>query len=161
MKIRGKYFFEDIREQYNINDLESEEGYVYCKIKKGCYGLKQAEKLAREQLVEHLAQYGYAPDPYAPNIWGHETRPTKFCLCVDDFGIKSFSDEDTKHLLGALKDKYNISIDTEGCEYYGLHLNWNYKQGWVDVSMPQYVDKTLGKLNHKPPLKPEHAPHIW
>ena len=111
MKIHGKYFFEDIRENYNINNIEAEDGYVYYKIKKGCYGLKQAATLAREQPVKHLEQYGYLPDPYAQNIWGHVTRPTKFCLCVANFGIKLFSDEDTEHLLGALKERYKKMID--------------------------------------------------
>ena len=101
--------------------------------------MKQAAKLARDRLIDHLRAYGYEPDKYAPNIWGHVTKPTKFCLCVDDFGIKSFSKEDTEHLLNALKSKYALSVDKTGTEYCGLKLDWNYKQGWVDISMPNYV----------------------
>ena len=60
---------------------------MYCKIKRGMYGLKQAARLAIDQLVEHLKPFGYFLSKYAPNIWTHETRLTKFGLCVDDFGV--------------------------------------------------------------------------
>ena len=33
-------------------------------------------------------------------------KKTKFCLCVDYFGVQYFSKEDMKHLIYALQDKY-------------------------------------------------------
>ena len=66
---------------------KAKDGYVYCQIKKGMYGLKQAARLAYDELVIHLKQYGYHPAKYTPNIWVHDTRKTKFCVCVDDFGV--------------------------------------------------------------------------
>ena len=36
---------------------------------------------------------------------------TKFCHCVDDFGIKYYNKEDTNHLLSSLKDNYDITMD--------------------------------------------------
>ena len=90
MKIHGKYFFDDIRQKYKIDSLIHDDGYVYCKIIKGMYGLKQAVMLGRENIIRALKPYGYLPDPMAPNIWRHTSRPTKFCLCVDDFGVKKF-----------------------------------------------------------------------
>ena len=65
------------------------------------HGLKQAARLAYDNLVINLKTFGYKPDKITPNIWTHETRPTKFCLCVDDFGIKYFSDDDANHLIHA------------------------------------------------------------
>ena len=102
IRILHKYFPPDVREKYNIDSLVAPDGYVYCKIKKGMYGLKQAARLARDQLKAHLAPYGYAPSKLAPNIWVHKDRPTKFCLCVDDFGIKYYDKRDVDHLLSAL-----------------------------------------------------------
>ena len=55
MKIHEKYFLADIREQYSIDKLVHVDSYVYCKIKKGMYGLKQAARLAYEKLKMHLA----------------------------------------------------------------------------------------------------------
>ena len=127
----------------------------------GCYGLKQAARLAHDKLIIHLRKYGYSPDKYAPNIWSHHTLPTKFCLCVDDFGIKSFSNKDTQHLIDALKDEYDITVDYEGKEYCGLHMERDCKNEHVDISMPKFVQKTLEKLQHEKPTRLQHAPHKW
>ena len=69
-------------------------------------------------------------------MWKHETRRTKFCLCVDDFGIKSFSDADTNHLLDLLKQHYTVTVNHQGTNLCGLTIDWNYKEGYVDISMP-------------------------
>ena len=69
------------------------DNYVYCGIKKGMYGLKQAACLAYDDLVLHLNKHGYFPDKVCQNIWLHKTRKTKFCLCVNDFGIKYFNED--------------------------------------------------------------------
>ena len=61
MRVKYKYFPTDIRQRYNIDDLISTDGYVYIKIKKGMYGLKQAAVLAYNHLVQHLASSGYQP----------------------------------------------------------------------------------------------------
>ena len=81
MRIHSKYFMPDIRTKYKINELISTDGYVYCRIKKGMYGLKQAARLAYDDLKKHLTTFGYQPDKVAHNIWTHSTRQTKFCLC--------------------------------------------------------------------------------
>ena len=82
-----KYFPPVIIYQYQLNVKVTSDGYVYIHIKKGMYGLKQAAKLARDQLIKTLAPFGYHPTQHSPNIWQHTNRKTKFCLCVDDFGI--------------------------------------------------------------------------
>ena len=107
------------------------------------YGLKQAAKLAYEDLKQHLSKFGYAPDPMAPNIWSHETRKTKFCLCVDDFGVQYFSEQDAQHLISALQNKYKITIDKKGTNFCGLNLHWNYTHGYVGISMKDYVKKNI------------------
>ena len=66
-----------------------------------------------------------------------------FCLCVDNFGVKFFHQEDVNHLINALKKRYDISTDWEGKNYCGLSFNWNYDAGYVDISMPTYIDKVL------------------
>ena len=84
---------------------------MYFKIKRGIYGLKQAARLARDQLIQHTNPYDYAPDKHAPNIWTHATQPTKFCLCVDDFGVTYFSETNADHLIHSLKAAYEITIN--------------------------------------------------
>jgi hypothetical protein len=161
MRIHSKYFFGEMREKYNIDNLVADDGYVYVKIKKGMYGLKQAALLAYKHLVNILQPFGYYPCPYTTGLWKHKTRPTVFCLCVDDFGIKYFNDADRDHLLNALKSNYRISTDLEGKHYCGLTLDWNYAQKFVEISMPEYVIKTLERLCHPLPKRPQYAPHAW
>ena len=59
------------------------------KIQKGMYGLPQAGKIANVKLKLHMAKFGYKPAPITPGIWLHQTRPLRFSLVVDDFGIKN------------------------------------------------------------------------
>ena len=161
MKIHIKNFPQDIIDQYGLLQKVTADGYVYVKIKKGMYGLKQAAVLAYDQLVEHLAPFGYYPCPQTTGIWRHTTRKTRFCLCVDDFGIKYFSKADADHLLNALQSKYKISTDWEGKNYCGLTLDWDYVNGRVDISMPGYIRKALERLQHIAPTSPQYAPHRW
>ena len=88
MDIPIKKFPQDIIDQYELLQKVTADGYVYVKIKKGLYGLKQAAVLGFDHLVENLKDFGYEPIPHA-----------KFCLCVDDFGVKHFSKDDAVHLV--------------------------------------------------------------
>ena len=115
------------------------------------YGLKQASVLAYENLVRNLKIHGYAPIPHTVGLWRHSTRPITFCLCVDDFGIKFENRVDAEHLLSSLRQFYSISTDWSGKNFCGLHLDWHYNEGYVDLSMPGYVDKVLLKFNTRPP----------
>ena len=161
MRIHAKYFTEEFRKAYNLYDKINADGYVYCIIQRGMYGLKQAAILAYEQLVDNLRPFGYAPVEGTTGLWAHTTRPTKFALCVDDFGVKYFSNEDALHLISALKTKYEISQDWSGSNYCGLQLKWNYKKLFVDVSMPKYIPAALRKYQHPAPSKPQYAPHKY
>ena len=161
MRIKYKYFPAAIRTQYNLDVFLETDGYIYIKIKKGMYGLKQAAILAYQHLVNQLAPHGYRPCPYTTGIWQHDTRPTKFCLCVDDFGVKYFTTADADHFLASLRAHYKISVDWEGANYCGLSIKWNYAQGHVDISMPGYIASTLERLQHDKPVRPQFAPHQW
>ena len=74
MKIHAKYFLKDIRDKYNITNKIHSDGYVYCMIKRGMYGLKQAARLAYDNLKLHLGKHVYYPDKVATNIWSHQER---------------------------------------------------------------------------------------
>ena len=160
MKLRLAIIPDEIIKQYNLRDIEV-DGWVYCEIRKGMYGLPHAGKIANERLVRHLAPYGYSPSPSTPGLWTHHTRPIVFTLVVDDFGIKSINQSDVDHLLNALRKQYEITVDTTGALYCGLTLAWNYDKRYVDVSMPGYVHKALQRFHHPPPSKPQHSPHRW
>jgi hypothetical protein len=125
------------------------------------YGLPQAGILANELLQRNLAKDGYQLTPHINGLWRHDTRPISFSLVVDDFGVKYVGREHAEHLMECIKKNYNISSDWNGSAYCGLTLEWDYKNGTVDLSMPGYIKATLHKYQHVAPAHPEHAPHTW
>ena len=78
------------------------------------YDLQEAGILAFNYVVENLAPHGYHPVQYMTGLWDHKTKKTIFVLCVDNFGIKCHSQNDLDHLLNALFNAYDISIDPNG-----------------------------------------------
>ena len=68
IKINSKYFLQDVRNTYNINNIVHNYGYIYYRIKRGMSGLKQAARLAYNNLKQHLQEYVYKSDKYAQNI---------------------------------------------------------------------------------------------
>ena len=123
------------------------------------YGLKQAALLAYNHLKENLAQDGYYPIIGTLGLWKHKTRPTKFCVCVDDFGIKYFTRDDANHLLDSLGKHYKYTTDWKGKQYCGITMDWNYTDRYVDISMPEYVPDSLKRLRHTPAKSPQFSPH--
>ena len=88
MRIHAKYFIKAFRKEYNIDEFIVKDGYVYCEIRKGMYGLKEAGCVAFQNLVNNIATFGYEPMPCTPGLWRHNTRHTPFTLELDDSGIK-------------------------------------------------------------------------
>ena len=103
------------------------------RIKQGIYRPKQAAILAYEQLAKHLNTHGYYPVIGTNKMFPHKTWKTKFCLCVDYFGIKYHSTDDTDHILHSLKYKYAITNDWEEKNFCGLTFDWKYKACYVDM----------------------------
>ena len=68
---------------------------------------------------------------------------------MDDFGVKYWSKDDWDHLCNSLGKTFKYTTDLEGKNYCGLTFDWNYTLGYVDMSMPGYVPKTLQHLQHK------------
>ena len=91
MRVQYKYIPEEIKLKYNLKSMVTHNNYIYIRIKKGMYGLKQAAILAYDNLKTILKPFGYVPVTRTVGFWKHGTRPTTFCLYVDDFGIKYYT----------------------------------------------------------------------
>ena len=89
------------------------------------YGLKEAVIIAFKQLVHKLAPAGYHPCKQTPGLWTHTTKLTTFTLCVDDC-VKYFGKTDANHLIAAIKEHYDVTIDWASTRYCGLTLDWHY-----------------------------------
>lgn len=148
---------EEIMQKYDLAKIV-DNGYVYCKIKKGMYGLPQAGKIANDLLVKRMRKGGYHPCQFTPGLWRHVWRPVTFTLVVDDFGIKFQGDEHANHLKTTLEQWYDVTVDWKGSKYVGINLQWNYKERTLHTSVPGYVKKSLLTFGHPMPVKPQHAP---
>ena len=73
-RIQSKYSPPDIRDQYNIKGLISENGYVYIKISKGMYRLKHTDIIAYNHLISNMEPHGYYPVTLTTGLWSHKTR---------------------------------------------------------------------------------------
>ena len=89
MRIHQKYFDKSFIELYNLKNRLDPDGYVYCEVMLGMYGLKQAAILAYKQLKERLGVNGYRPIFGTTGLWKHDTKNIVFALCVDDFGVNT------------------------------------------------------------------------
>ena len=80
-------------------------------VNKGMYGSRNAAILTYDNLKENLKPFGYYPVEGTTGIWTHKYRRTRFCLCVDDFGLKYYSRDDTNRFLKALGANYSYTVD--------------------------------------------------
>ncbi|KAL7425759.1 hypothetical protein ACHAXH_000120 [Discostella pseudostelligera] len=99
-------------DEYTLTEY-AYNGWVYFKINKGVYSLKQAGKLANDLLTERLQLSGYYQCPLTPGLWRHQWRPISFVLIVDDFGIKYVGKRHADHLLHALHAHYTVTTDCQ------------------------------------------------
>ena len=88
IRIPSKIFPQDIIDAYNLTELVNNQGWIYMRIKKGMYGLKQAGIISNQDLVKHMAPFVYHPVQHTPGLWFHESRKTIFSLVVDDFWVQ-------------------------------------------------------------------------
>jgi hypothetical protein len=144
---------------YNLWHIVTPDGWIYIEIWKGMYGLPQAGILANQLLEKCLAIKGYYQCQHTPGLWHHVRQNIKFCLVVDNFGIKVTNIHDMDHLINALKEHYTKAINMTGSLFCGIHLTWNYMLGHIDCHMPRYINKTLTKYQHPKPVSPQHAPY--
>jgi hypothetical protein len=93
---------EEITKEYKLREIVTDNGYIYCKIWKGMYGLPQAGIIAQELLQERLAKVGFQQSKIIPRLWTHKTRNVCFTLVVNDFAIKYTRLEDAQHLISML-----------------------------------------------------------
>lgn len=72
LHLRMKDIPADVIEHYNLKKKAMQEGIIYVKVRKGMYGLLQAEILAQELLEKRLDKHGYMQSQYTPGLWIHD-----------------------------------------------------------------------------------------
>ena len=90
-----------IIDHYNLTNIV-ENGFVYAKINKAWFGLKQFGKISHDDLVQHLNKYGYYQAKNTDGLFVHGICDISFTLVVDDFGIKYTNKEDMDYLISII-----------------------------------------------------------
>ena len=125
----------------------------------GMYGLNQAGIIVNQDLVKHMAPFGYHPVKHTSRLWVNDSKKTLFSLVVDNFCVQYCSTENFEIFLNALRAKYLITVDMEATVYIGIKLKWDYVHRTVTLLMPSYVRKALHRFQHILIVGKEYSPH--
>ena len=110
--------------------------------------MKQGRKIAHDDLINHLKKHGYVRTGVTNGLFKHVTRDISFTLIVDNFGIMYTREEDVRHLIKIMREKYTFKVDFNSQKYIGIHLDWDYNKRELKCSMKAYVENALTKLEH-------------
>jgi hypothetical protein len=69
---------DDVIAHHHLLDITTPDGYVYCEIRQGMYGLPQVGIIAQVLLAKRLKEHGYTQSKTTPGLWTHEWRPITF-----------------------------------------------------------------------------------
>jgi hypothetical protein len=150
---------DEVIKHYNLREIATPDGCVYCVVTKGMYGLSQSGIIAQEFLEKRLAEHGYHQSKIVHGLWKHKTRPICFCLVVNDFAVKYISQADADHLINTIRKYYPITVDEEAMKYIGRTIKWDYTNRKAHVHMPGYLDKAFVRFKHEKPMKIQNSPH--
>jgi hypothetical protein len=162
MRLKLSDMPEDVIEHYKLRVITTPDGYVYCEIRQGMYGLPQAGIITQELSAKRLKEHGYSQSKTMPGLWKHEWRPIIFSLVVNNFGVKYVGKEHARHLLQTVQKYYKYSLKEEGEQYCGLTIKWDYPGKKVHLLMPMYAKNGLKQFQHPPPIVPQDQlhPHV-
>jgi hypothetical protein len=141
----------DVIEHYKLNEIATPDGYIYCKIQKGMYGLPQVGIISQNLLAHGLKPHGYSQSKTTSGLWKHNSRPIVFSLVIDNFGVKYIGKENLQHLLNIIQKYYKCLCDWDGEQCCGLTIQWDCEGFKVHLLMPMYAQKTLKCFQHPPP----------
>jgi hypothetical protein len=149
----------NVIEHNNLYKIATPDGYMYCEIQKGMYGLPQAGIIAQELLTDQLKLHGYSQSKTTPGLWKHNSHPIDFSLVIDEFGVNYIGKENAQHLLDTIQKYYRCLCDWDREQYCGLTITWDYDRCKVHLLMPTYVQKALQCFQHPPPRIQQKQPH--
>ena len=128
-------------------------------IEKGIYGLKQSGIIANQELIKHMAAFGYHPVQENTFRWVYDSRKTLFSLVVHNFCDQYCSTEDANHFLQSIRAKYLIKVDMAATVYTGIKIEMGYVHRTVILSMRSYEGKALHIFQNILRGGKEYSPH--
>ena len=150
----------NVQQKYNLHAL-AQNGKVLVEITGAMYGLPQAGRISQDQLVKHLAMYGYGQCQNTPCLFKHETNSVMFTLVVDDFCIKYKDKQDLQHFLDAIQTRYKFVLDMNAKRFIGITFTRDRAQRTLTLSMPHYVELAIKRFTDGKPLPTSHSPMLY
>ena len=152
MKVKVTDIPTEIIREYKLQELVSAEGYVYCEIWKGMYGLPQAGIIAQEYYLKNGSQI---MDTIKAKLFrdSGSTIPNHYASPFASMTLQSNSQ------TGAGKRLHN-HCGLAGGEIHWIDIKRDYANGKVHIHMPGYIEKTLKRFKHDHPSKAQNSPHL-
>jgi hypothetical protein len=123
MRLKLSNMPEDVIEHYHLLDIVTPDGYVYCKIRPGMYGLPQEWIIAQELLAKRLKEHGYNQSKTMPGLWALEWCPITFSLIINNFEVKYIGEEHAQHLRQAVQNIITAHSKRKGKDIADLPSN--------------------------------------
>jgi hypothetical protein len=173
LKLKWSFIPIGTRNKYNLKpqtDLQGNQ-FVYMKLLKAMYGLKQSNSISEKELKSRLATNGY--HEISPGVFKHETRNTIFPIHVDDFlpvvfGTDKEKYENAQHLVTTLS-KYYKTVKVDWCglnepklprkyklDYCGIDIYHDRDSCYIEKSMKDYYQKLIKAIPED--IKPKSTP---
>jgi hypothetical protein len=73
--------------------------------------------------------------------------------------VKYVNNEDAEHLINVIKKYYPMTVEKEATKYFGLTIEWDYKNCKAHIHMPGYIQEGLIRFKHKILDKIQNSPH--
>ena len=110
VKIKLTNIPQEFIDKYDLHDYVH-EGWVYFEIYNGVYGIPRSGSLSNDLLETRLLENDYYQCPQIPGMWRHKWQPVLFSLIVDYFGVEYVGKHHADHLLNALKENYEVTVN--------------------------------------------------
>jgi hypothetical protein len=110
MQLKLSNMMADIIAHYHLLGITTPNGYIYCKIHQGMYGLPHVGIIAQELLAKRLKEHRYNQSKTMPGLGTHEWHPITFSHVVDNFGVKYIGEEHAQHRIQMVQKKLYVLI---------------------------------------------------
>ena len=149
VKVPAHLFSDDILDRRHLRQY-IHDGHIILCATQAMYGLRNAGRLSKEYLDRLLSARGYYEDTLVPCLYRHISNGVTFVLVVDDFAIKHTGPDSKQHLIDTLTNAgYSLTIDHKGKKFVGLTIDYNRRERYLEISMPEYVPKILARFSHR------------
>ena len=75
--------------------------------------------------------------------------------------IRYTDKKDAQHLIDHLNKQYTCTVDWDGAIFLGMHLEWDYINRTVTITMPGYVKKAIIRFEHIASFLHQYSPHPY